>query len=165
MLIMEDGMSGVSVPLKAAVEILPPDEPYTVLWQIDANSVPAGAVATVLPAGDPNTVFTADTAGSYRLWVTATITNNGFSVRDEVQVQVDNQAPPTIFGWIKDAQGTPVSGALVEIYSSAGRENLDRQTATDESGYYAFSDIPPGTYYIVVARDGYLQMTQQVTVY
>lgn len=48
----------------------------------------------------------------------------------------------------------PVSGALVELYDQT-TGTLTGSTTTSETGFYSFTDIAPGTYYMVIERDGY----------
>jgi len=55
---------------------------------------------------------------------------------------------------------TPVPGAVVRLYNN----NYSATTTTDENGYYSFSNVPPGTYFIVVSREGFVDQTKTVTV-
>jgi len=48
----------------------------------------------------------------------------------------------------------PVSGALIEIYDQA-TGTFAGSTTTSESGFYSFTGLIPGTYYMVIERDGY----------
>jgi hypothetical protein len=56
-------------------------------------------------------------------------------------------------GVIKDPSGAVVPGAKVVVTSSAlvGSKELE----TDESGYYRFANLPPGTYTITVTAKGF----------
>ena len=48
----------------------------------------------------------------------------------------------------------PVSGALVEIYvQSTG--TIAGTATTDETGFYSIVGLEPGTYYMVIERDGF----------
>lgn len=51
----------------------------------------------------------------------------------------------------------PVSGARVEAYDSSNQ--LVGYAVTDSSGYYEIMDLSPGSYYLVVSRDGYAPYT------
>jgi hypothetical protein len=56
-------------------------------------------------------------------------------------------------GTIKDPSGAVVSSATVELTGSAliGSKKLD----TDNSGYYRFANLPPGTYSVTVKAQGF----------
>lgn len=51
----------------------------------------------------------------------------------------------------------PVSGARVEAYDSSNQ--LVGYAVTDSSGYYEIMNLSPGTYYLVVSREGYAPYT------
>jgi len=53
-----------------------------------------------------------------------------------------------------ETSGLPVSGALVELYNQS-TGTIAGSATTDETGFYSFTDIAPGTYYMVIERDGY----------
>ncbi|PKL46892.1 MAG: hypothetical protein CVV42_15035 [Candidatus Riflebacteria bacterium HGW-Riflebacteria-2] len=60
-----------------------------------------------------------------------------------------------VSGVISDeTNALPVSGALIEIYDQA-TGTFAGSTTTSESGFYSFTDLIPGTYYMVIERDGY----------
>src|SRR6266853_1560883 len=56
-------------------------------------------------------------------------------------------------GYVKDQTGAVIAGATVEVLSPAliGEKKLQ----TDQSGYYRFANLPPGTYTLVVAAPGF----------
>lgn len=58
-----------------------------------------------------------------------------------------------IQGTVKDPQGAVVSGATVEVTSPAliGKKSL----VTDQSGYYRFTNLPPGTYTVTTSASGF----------
>ena len=74
-------------------------------------------------------------------------------------VQVQGQ---TIFGRIsgavKDSNGSAVPNANVTITNVA--TNLVRTVTTDEDGFYTATNLPVGTYTILVARDGFKRAQQ-----
>ncbi len=61
-------------------------------------------------------------------------------------------------GTVKDPQGAVVSKATVEVTSPAliGVKKLE----TDASGYYRFSNLPPGVYTITVTAQGFRSLKQ-----
>lgn len=65
-----------------------------------------------------------------------------------------------ITGAVRDASNNPVKDAIVLIVDSSGRKVGD--FITDADGNYRFSDIPPGTYQIILGRHCY--KTQKETI-
>src|SRR5512146_4673 len=61
-------------------------------------------------------------------------------------------------GTVKDPQGAVVSKATVEVTSPTliGVKKLE----TDNSGYYRFANLPPGTYTITVTASGFRTLKQ-----
>jgi hypothetical protein len=51
----------------------------------------------------------------------------------------------------------PLSNVSVTAYSSSKKEKV---VLTDGNGYYAFSDLKPGTYRLVFEKDGYKKVTK-----
>jgi N-acetylmuramoyl-L-alanine amidase/sugar lactone lactonase YvrE len=89
----------------------------------------------------------------------------------------------TISGWVKssnelvdvlgepkfvyvknsDDQWLPLNGAKVELYK--GETKVAEKTTDDwYNGVFAFYDLEPGTYKLVVSKDTYASVTQEVTV-
>ncbi len=68
--------------------------------------------------------------------------------------QADGQAVSgTVVGTVSDSSGGLVSGAQVTI-TDVGT-GTSRSAATDTSGYYAFPNLPPGTYSVRVQEQGF----------
>ncbi|HKV62880.1 MAG TPA: carboxypeptidase regulatory-like domain-containing protein [Candidatus Acidoferrum sp.] len=57
-----------------------------------------------------------------------------------------------ISGFIKDPSGATVAAAKVTVRSNAG---VERQTTTNESGYYVITNVPPGLYTMVAEATGF----------
>jgi len=152
------------ISLEALINVSPSGEPHTITWEIDPASIPGGANPSLDQPHNASTKFITNKAGNYHILVTVTMTaNNEISEQDDLYVQVYEYEPPSVSGFVKDAQGNPVQAA-VEMYDVDDRQAWDRNMITDENGYYEFTEVPPGTYYVIVARDGYLQMTKTVTI-
>ncbi|HBB97993.1 MAG TPA: TonB-dependent receptor, partial [Blastocatellia bacterium] len=66
-----------------------------------------------------------------------------------------------ISGTVKDGNGSAVPNANVTITNAA--TNLIRTATTDEDGFYTATNLPVGTYTILVVRDGF-KKTQQAGV-
>ena len=64
-----------------------------------------------------------------------------------------------ISGTVRDHQGGVVPDATVTITNTA--TNLVRTATTDEDGFYTASNLPVGTYTILVARDGFKKAEQR----
>ncbi len=58
----------------------------------------------------------------------------------------------SISGFVKDPSGSTVPNAKVTARNQSG---LERQTTTNESGYYIITNIPPGTYSVAVEASGF----------
>ncbi len=73
---------------------------------------------------------------------------------------VSAQSPTTgqIAGVAKDATGAVVAGARITLTSSTG---VERATASDASGHYAFSLLPPGTYRVEAEKAGFSKATAE----
>ena len=71
---------------------------------------------------------------------------------------VSAQSPTTgqITGVVKDATGAVVSAAKVTLTSAAG---VQRETASDATGHYAFSLLPPGSYRVETEKAGFSTAT------
>ncbi|HOV15181.1 MAG TPA: carboxypeptidase regulatory-like domain-containing protein, partial [Spirochaetota bacterium] len=67
---------------------------------------------------------------------------------------------PSLAGYVKDSGGNPIQGALVRLYNTTN----SYLTASDVNGYYQFTGIPSGSYYLVVTRDGYTLATKNFTI-
>src|SRR5215831_2799647 len=63
-----------------------------------------------------------------------------------------------ISGTVRDNQGGVVPNANVTITDAA--TNLVRTTTTDEDGFYTATNLPVGTYTVLVARDGFKKAQQ-----
>src|SRR5437588_213051 len=63
-----------------------------------------------------------------------------------------------ISGTVKDTNGSAIPDANVTITNAA--TNLVRTATTDEDGFYTVTNLPVGTYTILVARDGFKKAQQ-----
>src|SRR5438874_5989602 len=57
-----------------------------------------------------------------------------------------------ISGFIKDPSGATIANAKVTVQNKSG---LERQTATNESGYYVITNVPPGFYTMIAEAAGF----------
>jgi hypothetical protein len=80
------------------------------------------------------------------------------NVSDSLTISVVKDA--ALAGYVRDSFGDPVYGALVRLYNGGFSE----YTVSDVDGYYEFIEVPPGTYYLVAARDGYTIFTATVVI-
>src|ERR1700730_7467151 len=58
----------------------------------------------------------------------------------------------TISGFVKDPSGATTANAKVTIRNNRG---VEREATTNESGYYAITNVPPGLYTIVAEAQGF----------
>lgn len=64
----------------------------------------------------------------------------------------------TIRGTVADPSGAMIPGAEVVLHSEA--TGLERRTRSDDTGNFAFADVPPGRYRLTVIADGFKQHVQ-----
>lgn len=57
-----------------------------------------------------------------------------------------------ISGFIKDPTGATIPNAKVSVQNKSG---LQRTTTTNESGYYAITNVPPGLYTVIAEAPGF----------
>src|SRR5713226_9402685 len=57
-----------------------------------------------------------------------------------------------ISGFIKDPSGATIANAKVTVRNNTG---VERQTATNESGYYVVTNVPPGLYTMIAEATGF----------
>ncbi|HKW17033.1 MAG TPA: carboxypeptidase regulatory-like domain-containing protein [Terriglobales bacterium] len=65
----------------------------------------------------------------------------------------DDEARLAFEGFVKDALGTPVAGALVQLEQTGG--SISTEAKTDPAGKFAFSLRAPGTYLLRVQKAGF----------
>src|SRR5256885_2340615 len=58
----------------------------------------------------------------------------------------------TISGYVKDQSGATVANAKITVQNDRG---VTRQATTNEAGYYAVTNIPPGRYTVTVEAPGF----------
>jgi hypothetical protein len=63
----------------------------------------------------------------------------------------------TIAGFVRDATGGVIANAKVTIVNEATQ--LERRTATNETGYYSAANLPPGFYTVSVEATGFKKYT------
>lgn len=68
----------------------------------------------------------------------------------------------SVAGTVRDALERPVAGARVRIETSDGRQVVE--TTTDRDGRFATSAVAPGTYAVLVEKEGFETATAIVTV-
>src|SRR2546429_8488931 len=64
-----------------------------------------------------------------------------------------HDALPIFSGFAKDPSGATVPNAKVTVRSNNG--GVERQAATNESGYYVITNVPPGLYTLTVEASGF----------
>ncbi len=125
------------------------------------------AITQIIRFGDDlaeiDTIFTTSYAATDTAKINFTmVREEGEWVIESISVYIPPAGIPssggTLQGVVTDALygssvPTPVAGALVYI------SGTDFQAVTDANGYYQIDGIPPGTYDIVITRDGYAPQT------
>src|SRR5438445_13241007 len=57
-----------------------------------------------------------------------------------------------ISGFIKDPSGATIANAKVTVRNNTG---VERQTTTNDSGYYVITNVPPGLYTMIAEAPGF----------
>src|SRR5216683_3685760 len=57
-----------------------------------------------------------------------------------------------ISGFIKDSSGATIANAKVSVRNNTG---VERQTTTNDSGYYVITNVPPGLYTMIAEATGF----------
>ena len=71
----------------------------------------------------------------------------------------------TLGGRVVDFRGRAINGAQVELYTAdGGRQRPVMSAATNAAGSFSLRSIDPGVYLLRVAKLGYPEWNQQVTV-
>jgi carboxypeptidase family protein len=65
----------------------------------------------------------------------------------------------SIVGTVTDSSGAVVAGAKVTITEQS--QNVSSSTTTNDSGFYSFPDVPPGTYKVTVEKQGFSTAVQR----
>ncbi len=72
------------------------------------------------------------------------------------------QLPTASFrGTVVDSGGAAVTGAKLRL-QNASSGVLERDLQTDESGSFAAQTLPPGSYHVEIAKDGFATQTQSI---
>lgn len=69
----------------------------------------------------------------------------------------------SVIGTVRDTDGNTVAGALIQLLDGSG--GLVMETSSANDGSFAFYTVPPGTYSLVVKRNGYRIFSATVTVF
>ncbi|AWB68212.1 hypothetical protein C2869_18130 [Saccharobesus litoralis] len=154
--------SGTEVRLNAVASD-PDGNTVSYLWQ-NANDETVSTTRTLeFVAPD----VTAEIVVIYKLTVSDGEKQTTQSVAVIVEPVADNQPTEpeeeaSLSGFVTDPSGTPIAGALIEIYNVD--RSVDVQTASDVTGFYQFFDIPAGDYFVVVTRDGFTLSSSRVQI-
>jgi hypothetical protein len=98
-----------------------------------------------------NPTHTFQTSGIYEVTLRVTDLASHWAI-DTVWVNVsavDDPSKGVISGRVRDVNGDPVEGALVTV------ADTPYFARTDTAGHYIIDNIPPGTYEVYVAKDGF----------
>lgn len=121
-----------------------------------ASTAPVQWLLNAQPALNPLVA-----AQSGRATVSAILDGRTYSASVEVyerQFGTGSGGDKVLRGKVADVSGNAIEGALIQIPS------LGLSTASNPNGLYAFTGLPPGTYSVVVDRDGVTDQTQVVTI-
>jgi hypothetical protein len=74
-----------------------------------------------------------------------------------VVTHAQGSSTATVTGTVTDQKGASVPGAAIELINVATNES--RTQTTNDTGYYTFVSVPPGTYKVVIKKDGFRTTT------
>jgi hypothetical protein len=114
---------------------------------------------------DTNTTNTDETTDNTDT-TTDTTTDSTDTATDNTDTTTDTTTTtdPQISGTIRDINGNAIAGALVQVIDVRGSSFYIQSTSSSSTGLYEFSDIPAGTYYILVDRDDYKNNGTKITI-
>lgn len=136
--------------------------PSTTSWSVESK--PDSSTLSTTANGASITV-TPDVVGTYKVKADTTINGVAFSAEYAFSVQAQSTTKPDLEGSVTSDTGDQLSGAKVRLYNKTDATIYDVTVTTDSSGAYSFSDIPDGSYYLVVyAGNGYVSQTQVVEI-
>ncbi len=134
---------------------------YTVyLWAKDAAGNISDSKNIAVVKDTVTTTTTSTTLGTSSTTTTVAPTTTTSTTTTTIGSTTTTTIEPSLAGYVKDSGGSPIQGALVRLYNTTN----SYLTASDANGYYQFTGIPSGSYYLVVARDGYTLMTKIVNI-
>jgi len=138
--------------------------PTNALWRLVEK--PQTSAAMLTPNGATATL-TPDVTGTYKVAVsfsTATIAGT-FEATKAVTVKEAGSIGETVEGVVKDSNGEVLQGARVRLYNATDSTLYDETLTTDADGKYSFTNVTPGTYYLVVSGgNGYINQTEKITI-
>jgi len=127
---------------------------------------PSTSSSSLTPNG-PTATFTPDVVGTYKVQAIATLNNVDYnSSTMSISATDSSTVTPDIEGVVTSSETEDsLSGVAVRLYNSTDSTLYDQTTTTDSTGKYSFSDVPSGTYYLVIyAGNDYITQTKVITV-
>ena len=138
--------------------------PTNAVWTLVEK--PQNSAATLIPNGVTATL-TPDVTGIYKVAVSFSVTNiaGTFEATKAVTVKEAGSVGETVEGVITDSNGDVLEGARVRLYNATDSTLYDQTVTTDVNGKYSFTNVVPGTYYLVVSGgNGYINQTEKITI-
>ena len=133
--------------------------PSTTTWSI--VSKPDNSTLTISSTGASITI-TPDVVGTYKIKADTLINGVAFSAETSFSV---GTGEADLEGSVKSDSGDTLRGAKVRLYNKTDSSKYDVTVTTDSNGAYSFSDVPAGSYYLVVyAGNGYVSQTQVIEI-
>ena len=136
--------------------------PSTTTWSIVSS--PDNSTLTISSTG-ASIVVTPDVVGTYKIKAVTVINGVEFSAETSFAVQEQSSSEADLEGTVKSDSGDILKGAKVRLYNKTDSSLYDVTVETDSNGAYSFSDVPAGSYYLVVyAGNGYVSQTQVIEI-
>src|SRR2546421_3710511 len=98
------------------------------------------------------------TRGLFRLWLLGVAVLLG-TLLAGISAPVMGQAVnATLLGTVTDSSGAAVAEA--KVTATETKTGLSRSTTTNDSGNYAFADLPPGQYEVATEKQGFKKVVR-----
>lgn len=65
-----------------------------------------------------------------------------------------------IYGYVRSKEGNPIRGADIDLSNASGSHSV----TTNALGYFAFFDVPDGSYTISCHKEGYLSQNKEINI-
>jgi len=77
-------------------------------------------------------------------------------------IRAQSSSTATVSGTVTDPKGAAVPSAAVELLNASTNES--RSQATNDTGYYLFASVAPGSYKVIIKKEGFRTTTVTVDV-
>src|SRR5256886_6000886 len=98
------------------------------------------------------------TRGLFRLWQVGAVVLLGALLAASSAPVMGQAVNATLLGTVTDSSGAAVAEA--KVTATETKTGLSRSTTTNDSGNYAFADLPPGQYEVATEKQGFKKVVR-----